>query len=180
MKTIKNIIIGLYLAIFIVGGIGLILISRDIFFNSEAWIRSWLTKLTPDGLFLGGIFLLVGGLLPVLMKIGEVRRSRYVAFDNPDGEVAIALRTIENFVYRVGKSFPEVIRIKPVINPRRKAGVEIFLEVILKEGANIPQLTETIQHQIKSQLQELLGIENIAGIQINVLQIKNREEKVTD
>jgi len=177
MRTVKNIIIAVYLAIFIAGGAGLILISRDIFFNSDVWIKSWLTKITPDGLFLIGISLLVAGLLPALMKIGEVRRSRYVAFDNPEGEVAINLRTIENFVLRAGKSFSEVIRLKAVINPRKKAGVEIFLEADLEEGANIPRLTEAIQQKIKTRLQELLGIENIAGIQINVPRIASREGK---
>jgi uncharacterized alkaline shock family protein YloU len=177
MKIIKKIVFTIYGLAFFFGGIFLITASRGAFLDFPVLIRNLLIKLTPDSMFLAGTVLFIAGLLPGIIKVLEARRSRSVAFDNPDGEVAIALHTIEDFVSRAGMSFPEVIQLKPVINPRRKAGVEIILEVILEEGANIPQLTERIQHQIKTQLQELLGIENIAGIQINVIRIKPRADQ---
>lgn len=175
MKTMR-LIIAFYTMVFLGGGLFLIAVSCDLFFNYRAMIQQLTIYLTPDRLLIGGIILFGAGLLPVILKVIELRRSRYVAFDNPEGEVAIALNTIEEFINRVGRDAEGVIELKPSINPRKRAGVEIILEVILEEGVNIPQLTEMIQHRVKTQVQELLGIENIGAIQINVVQIKPRTE----
>ena len=170
MNLARKIFIALHCALFLALGLALILAARGVFFAEL--LRLLPGYLTPERVFLAGFVLLLLGLVPVLLKVAEMRRGRYVAFENPDGEVAIALHTIEGFVRRVGQAFPEVLKARPIIVPRPGAGVEIVLETVLEEGANIPELTEAIQHRIKAQLQELLGIENVAGVQITVAKIK--------
>lgn len=169
MHLARKIFVALHCALFLAFGLALILAARGAFFAEL--LRLLPGYLTPERVFLAG-FLLLLGLVPALLKVAEMRRGRYVAFENPDGEVAIALHTIEGFVRRVGQAFPEVLKARPIIIPRPGAGVEIVLETVLEEGANIPELTEAIQHRIKAQLQELLGIENVAGVQITVAKIR--------
>jgi uncharacterized alkaline shock family protein YloU len=170
MNLARKIFVVVHIAFFIAAGVALILAARGVFFAD--FLRALPGYLVPERVFLAGFIALLLGLIPALLKVVEVRRGRYVAFENPDGEVAIALHTIEDFVRRVGQAFPEVLKARPIIVPRPGAGVEIVLETVLEEGANIPELTEAIQHRIKTQLQELLGIENIAGVQITVVKIK--------
>ena len=169
MHLARKIFVALHCALFLAFGLALILAARGVCF---AELRLLPGYLTPERVFLAGFVLLLLGLVPALLKVAEMRRGRFVAFENPDGEVAIALHTIEGFVRRVGQAFPEVLKARPIIVPRPGAGVEIVLETVLEEGANIPELTEAIQHRIKAQLQELLGIENVAGVQITVAKIR--------
>jgi uncharacterized alkaline shock family protein YloU len=172
MNVARRIFVVFHILLFIAAGFLLILAARGAAF--AGLVPALPGLLTPERMFLAGFVLLLLGLVPAALKVAEVRRSRYVAFENPDGEVAIAIHTIEEFVRRVGRAFPEVLKARPIVVPRAGAGVEIVLEVVLEEGANVPELTEAIQHRIKAQLQELLGIENIAGVQITVARIKPR------
>jgi uncharacterized alkaline shock family protein YloU len=170
MNLARKIFAVVHIAFFLAAGLALILAARGALFADL--LRALPSYLVPERVFLAGFVLLLLGLLPLLLKVAQMRRARYVAFENPDGEVSIALHTIEAFVRRVGQAFPEVLKARPIIIPRAGAGVEIVLETVLEEGANVPELTEAIQHRIKVQLQELLGIENIAGVQITVVKIK--------
>lgn len=169
-----KIIFVLYVLVFIGSGLFLIAVSRDFIFSYESFIARPAFRPPAAELLKWGGSLFGVGLLTAIVKVIELRRARYVAFDNPDGEVAIPLRTIEEFVRRVGGEVDGVVSLKPRIEPHRRSGVEVTLEVVLEEGVNVPQLTETVQHRIKTQLQKLLGIENIAAIQVNVLRIKPR------
>jgi len=170
MNLVRKIFVVVHVAFFLAAGLALILAARGVLFAE--FLRALPAYLLPERVFLAGFILLLLGLIPVLLKVLEMRRARYVAFENPDGEVAIALHTIEAFVRRVGQAFPEVLKARPIIIPRAGAGVEIVLETVIEEGANVPELTEAIQHRIKAQLQELLGIENIAGVRITVAKLQ--------
>ena len=111
----------------------------------------------------------------VYIKSRQVRDEPSIAFDNPDGEVSISIRAIEDFVGRIGRDFSEVKNLDPSINARRY-GVQIMLKVELWSGPNIPKLTERIQNVIKNQVQNILGIEIVQSVTLSVSQIVAREK----
>ncbi len=174
MKVLLKVIFTIHILLFLAGGLFLIAVSQDLFLTSQDFVNRLLPHLAADELLIWGALLFAVGFLTAAVKVIELRRSRCVAFDNPDGEVAIPIKTIKEFIHRVGGEVDGVIRLKSIIVPHHRSGLEVSLEVVLEEETNIPQLTETLQRRIKTQLQELLGIENIAAIQINVLEIKPR------
>ncbi len=172
MKPLRKAVYTIYAALFGLAGVRLLLYSRRPSELADRVRDEWLELLTPGSLQVAGLVLLCAALLPLLLKIAELRRSRCLAFETSRGEVAIRLDTVEEFIRRVVVASPEVAEVKSVVIPRRRAGVEVMLELILNDGSKIPSLTEGLQRAVESQMNELLGIENISRVQINILNIK--------
>ncbi|MDP8263289.1 MAG: alkaline shock response membrane anchor protein AmaP [Candidatus Ancaeobacter aquaticus] len=123
-----------------------------------------------------GVLVVILVLLYLLVKARESHQEAAIAFDNPNGEVSISLGAIENFVMRVGKEFSEIKTLHPKIIAR-KDGVDIALKVDLWSGMNLPRVTETVQSVVKSQIQNILGIENVHSVEVMVSKIVSRENE---
>lgn len=167
MKLLTNLIAWLYIMGTIVLGIVLILsvsgwygIREDI----ELTINTQLNS--PTGVWTGLVFVLFG-LLFLSIRIKAGRSERNISFDNPEGEVTISIKAIEDFVKRVGQEFSQVIEMTPAIMAVRD-GIKVKVKASLVAGSNVPRLAESIQHTIKSRMQNILGIENITMVEVNV------------
>jgi hypothetical protein len=134
---------------------------------------------SPDGKLscgIAGILTLAVALLYCYLKVKDSQRDATIAFDNPDGEVCISMTAIEDFVIRVGKEFSEIKHLEPKIKAR-KEGVDIKLKVELWSGMNLPKMTESLQNVIKSQVQNILGIENVHSVEVMVHKIISRDKE---
>ena len=143
----------------------------DLVLAMDQWAANPLTKLLIG---LGAVAILAIFFAYIYFKSKIARAEPSIAFDNPDGEVSISIRAIEDFVGRVGKDFAEVKSLEPSVIARRE-GVQISLRVELWSGPNIPKLTERIQNVIKSQVQNIIGIENVQSITLNVSKILSQD-----
>lgn len=118
----------------------------------------------PEFPFAGNPVTILGGSLVLLALIfiwAQVRCSRKakcIAFENPHGEVDIAISAVEDFICRIGKDFHEVKGIEPTIRGGRR-GISVVMKVVLWSGGSIPSLTERMQEKIKEDVQSTLGID---------------------
>ncbi len=138
----------------------------------DAWIADPSSHFAMGGI---GVLLAVIFFSYVVIKSRMAREEPSIAFDNPDGEVSISIKAIEDFVGRIGRDFAEVKTLETSIVARRE-GVQIVLKTELWSGSNIPKLTEKIQNVVKSQVQNILGIENVQSITMSVSKIIGREK----
>jgi len=132
----------------------------------------------PDGKLYAGIagaLTLAATLLYLFLKVKDSQHDATIAFDNPDGEVCISMTAIEDFVIRVGREFSEIKTMEPKIKAR-KEGVDISLKVELWAGMNLPKMTESLQNLVKSQVQNILGIENVHSVEVMVHKIISRDK----
>lgn len=132
----------------------------------------------PDGKLycaIAGVLTLVVTLFYMYLKVKDAQHDATIAFDNPDGEVCISMTAIEDFVIRVGREFSEVKTMEPKIKAR-KEGVDISLKVELWAGINLPKMTESLQNVVKSQVQNILGIENVHSVEVMVHKIISRDK----
>ncbi len=167
MKLLSNLIAWLYVMGTIVLGLVLILsvtgwygVRENIALTINEQLNS------PRGIWTGIIFVLLGLLfLSIRVKAGKTERS--ISFDNPEGEVTISVKAIEDFVKRVGQEFSQVIEMTPAIMAARD-GIKVKVKTSLVAGSNVPRLAESIQHTIKTRMQNILGIENITMVEVNV------------
>jgi uncharacterized alkaline shock family protein YloU len=104
---------------------------------------------------IGGMFLLLGICIP-LRAFGTINRSKYISFQNPDGEVTVSVMAIEEYVRKVARNIPEITNVKSRVNFSRK-GINITSEVNIKAGANIPEVMERIQIEVRSRVQDMIG-----------------------
>ncbi len=140
--------------------------------NTEAWAADPSIRL---GMGVGALVLIGIFVAYVSIKSRLARQEPSIAFDNPDGEVSISIKAIEDFVGRIGREFAEVKSLEPSIVARRE-GVQIELKVELWSGPNIPKLTERIQNVVKNQVQNILGIDNVQSVTLNVGKITARDK----
>lgn len=167
MKGLNNLIAWLYIMGTVLLGLIIVLSVSGQYGlreNIELFVNEQLNS--PTGIWTGLILVMLG-LLFLSMRIKAGRSARSISFDNPEGEVTISVKAIEDFVKRVGQEFSQVIEMTPAILPARD-GIKIKIKTVLVAGSHVPRLAEGIQNTIKSRMQNVLGIENVTKVEINI------------
>jgi uncharacterized alkaline shock family protein YloU len=129
---------------------------------------------TVWGKVVGGLMVLLVIVLVVAL-IARVRRQDCISFDNPDGELIIAISAIEDFIKRLGQSFPEVRDITPTV-AAADGGVAIEARVTLWEDQNPHAVVEQVQKTVRSQVQSFFGLANVHTVKVFVARILPRAE----
>lgn len=122
-----------------------------------------------------GILLIFINILVAQLTLGRIKREKTIAFENPDGQVTIALSAIEDFIKRALKQLPEVKELKPSVRAGKK-GIAIINRVTLFSDINIPETTEKIQNIVKTRVQDMLGVDEPINIKVHVVKIAHKEE----
>lgn len=173
MKIINTFITIFWITTTFVLGLSLVFSFFGLFDSKESLnnVFQVLTQ-SPWSLFFGLFFLVIASAF-IFLSLQALRKERYIAFENPNGEVTISVKAVEDFIYRITKDFVEIKEIHPSIASKND-GVSIGIQAVLWSGANIPEVTERIQTEVKKQVQTILGIENIANVEIKVTRIETR------
>ena len=123
------------------------------------------------------------GLLLILISfsffqliLGKIQKERTIAFNNPSGQVSVSLSAVEDFVKRLTSQMPEIKESRPHVIVDKK-GIQIMLNVILRETINIPEITLRLQELIKAKVQDILGVEETISVTIHVVKIVTAEDK---
>ncbi len=122
-------------------------------------------------------------LLPLLnffLRIaGKEKKKAKIFFENPDGKVSISDRAIIDFIDRICKNYDEVVNSITKVSPsrRNKSSVVVVISMDIMGGINIPETIEKLQQNIKRQLNELLGLENVESVEININKIISTENE---
>jgi hypothetical protein len=101
----------------------------------------------------------------VVALIMRARRQDCIAFDNPEGEVIIAITAIEDFIKRLAKSFAEVRDISPTV-VAVDGGVAIEARVALWDDQNIHAACVRIQKAVRGQVQQFFGLANVHTVKV--------------
>lgn len=160
-----TVVVGIFLVLSVSGWLGL----RG---NAELAISGLLSS--SNGLW-AGLLLIIIGLLLMALRIRANTGGRSISFDNPEGEVTISIKAVEDFVRKIGNDYSQVLDIIPTVLPARD-GVKIVARTTLMAGINVPRLAETIQREIKTRMQNVLGIENVTGVEVNVSKLVAKEK----
>jgi len=126
-----------------------------------------------------GLVLLLIGIVWIVLWFDSAYRNRAVVFNNPGGRVNVSLRAIEEFVTsRILTQIPgaEGIRVKTSMTAR---GLETLIRLQLVAGTNVPETCAHIQEITKNYLQDVVGVERIATIDIFVANIIARDNGTT-
>ena len=173
MNLIKKLAIFVYLALMISAGAVLISAAIETITPEMAASALQLVGRTPAlqiALYaIGGIFLLMGVIGPLRMA-ASLRSGSIIAFQNPDGEVTVSLKAIEDYIKKISKDIPGICDVRSHVEVRRN-GVNITCYVSLTAGSNIPDITERIQLAVRSRLQNMLGMEEKINIKMHVSRI---------
>ncbi len=117
----------------------------------------------------GCLFVLIGLVAPY-MQAKQFKKKRIIAFQNPDGEVTVSLTAIEEYIQKIAKGIPGIKDVRSQVDIDRK-GIDITIDVSLVSGSNIPQVTETIQMEVRNKVQSMLGVEEKINIKMHIKKI---------
>jgi len=129
---------------------------------------------TAWGKIAGGVMIAIVIVLLVALVM-RVRRQDCISFDNPDGEVIIAISAVEDFIKRLGRSFPEVRDIFPAV-VAVDGGVAIEVRVTLWDDQNIHDACERIQKAVRGQVQTFFGLANVHTVKVFIARTMARGE----
>ena len=107
---------------------------------------------------------------------GRRRKERTIAFDNPAGPVSVSLSALEDLVKALNAQVPEIKEIRPVIMANKK-GLDITIKLVLRQEANIPDLTARLQDLVRRKIEDAIGMEGRIRIRIHVIKIALEEHK---
>lgn len=83
------------------------------------------------------------------------------------GEIKISLSSLNDLSLKVLRKMEEIKESKPLITAVKTGGVNIDLNLTVKQDVNIPELSEKVQKKLKDYLLETSGIE-VKEIKINI------------
>jgi hypothetical protein len=179
MKLFTWIIMGCYMALFILLGVALIAFSTHAIPVEGA--LEWLEMAyVQDNLRIAcavtGFGLIILNWMIVQLTLAKVARQKTIAFENPDGQVTVSLTAVEDFIRRSAKELPEVKDLRADV-VARKGRIMVRARVALWSEAHIPEVSERIQAIVKSRVQEMLaGIEEPVSVRVHVAKIAHRDD----
>ncbi len=179
MKLFTWIIMGCYMTLFILMGIGLVAFSLHwVPVEGSVW---WLEAAYQErnlrlACFLTGVGLILLNLVIANLTVTRLQRRKIIAFENPDGQVTVSLSAIEDFIRRSTRELPEVKDLRSDVIAG-KGRILVRVRVSLWSEAHIPEVTERVQSLVKTKVQEMLsGIEEPILVRVHVSKIVPREE----
>lgn len=118
---------------------------------------------------LGGIFTLIGIIGPLKMASG-LSTDSMIAIKNPDGEVTVSIKAVEDYIRKISKDIPGINEVRSRVEVRR-GGFNVICHVSLSASSNIPDITDRIQLAVRSRLHNMLGMEEKIKIKMHVSRI---------
>jgi len=164
----------LFYMLFALGAGALFLLVSLGAYTPEQWIAAF-NAINGDFVYqiiFGGIaavFVIAGVIAPYRME-KKLRKNRRISFQNPDGEVTVSLSAIEDYIRKIAKSIPGIKDIRSRVDVSKK-GINITASVSISAAANIPEVTEKIQMQVKNSVQGMLGVEENINIRMHINKI---------
>ncbi len=118
-------------------------------------------------LILTSAFFILVPLLYFILLLSSRRKESFLKYTTPEGEILISVYAVEDFIKKISRNFREIKEAYPKITLKNKDSIEVKIKLKIWAGVqNLPLTIEEIQKDMRNQIQNMLGIENIEGIHI--------------
>jgi len=131
------------------------------------------------GQFLVGISAVFLVLLYWLTGI-PVKEERFLTFENEGGTISISVKAINDFLAKLADEFAGVIRLRADVSASHDGRVEVRLDVSVKAGTKVQQLSQVLQQRVRESMRDNLGIAEIQTVKVNVSSIVAAEKPAAD
>ena len=116
------------------------------------------------GLFFLASLLFLTGLEP---RKGS---GRFLSFGNENGAVNISTDAIAEYVGKLAKEFPSIVKMTPKVVPHLRK-VDILAEVRIKAGPQLHEICEVLQKRVRESMEKGLGITDVGKVIVRVDEI---------
>lgn len=119
------------------------------------------------GQFLVGISAIFLVLLSWLTAI-PVKEEQFLTFENEGGTISISVKAIDDFLAKLADEFAGVIRLRADVAASHDGRIEVRLDVSVKAGTKVQQLSQVLQQRVRESMRDNLGIAEIHAVKVNV------------
>ena len=174
MKWVHR-LLGLVLAVLLLAGTFFLLLPA--FQGGDVW-RAFLDELQGRRIVailwaLAVLFSLIGY---ILSAVTGTPRAKYLAYETEFGNISISLRALQDFLGHLQKEFPAVVSLAPRVRALDES-LDVMLEVRVREGAPIPEISRMLQERARQLVQEKIGIADIRQVEVKIEEIVKEKEK---
>lgn len=122
----------------------------------------------PTERFLIGTFILLLVVLHAISAFSRKKREEYISYNTEEGVVNISVKAVNQFIAKLADEFAGIVSLQASVMPREKS---IRLDMNVKAGTKIQDLSQALQLKVKEMLNESLGISNLNSIRVFVTEI---------
>ena len=166
MKIFNKIVSGIYILV----GVCVSLIFLMIWTAGNRYlclITEYIEKnITLFGVIGAGLILL--GIVWIVNWLDYQYKTKVISFDNPDGKIKVSLRAIENYITSILTKQVKNIYFIKVKTSLTSKGLNTKINIKLFSHFNIPELCTHIQEITKNYIQDTVGVEKVANIEIYI------------
>ena len=117
----------------------------------------------------GALLIVIGIIAPYRLE-KKIKKNRKISFQNPDGEVTVSLLAVEDYIRKIAKSISGIKDVRAHVEISKK-GIDVIIGVSTSATANIPEVTERIQMEVKNKVQGMLGVEENVNVKMHITKI---------
>lgn len=165
---------------FLHGLAGLLVILSTLIFGGVLFASSFMPAMSAQlieyfegypvyGRMVGGLFLVL-----CLLYLGTFKKHRprvgFISYASDGGDVSISVNAVRDFIRKIADEFEMVTNMEPTIHSEKET-VRIDLDVKIKAGSRIPELSQMLQSRVRESVRDGLGIADVQEIKIRIQQI---------
>ena len=114
------------------------------------------------------VFLLV--LLYSYTGTHRAEYERYISFEGEGGSVRISRHAVRDFLVGLAAEFSTIEKLDPEFTMRRE-NMDVELNVTVRPGCHIPELSRMLQERVRTTLRVSLGITQVGKVDVLVQEI---------
>jgi uncharacterized alkaline shock family protein YloU len=164
--------------------ISLALLVLGLFFLSKAFgVESAVVDfllVDPIGRFVTGTILVLLVILYWLTFVSTGGKEQFLSFETEGGTVNIRIKAVNEFLKRLADEFADIINLRADISASREGKIDVQLDIAVKSGTKIQQLSQVLQQRVRESMREGLGIAEITSVRVNVNEIVQGEKAVKE
>lgn len=123
------------------------------------------------GKFVAGAALILMVILYWLTAVSGSAKEQFLSFENEGGSVNIRVKAVNEFLKRLADEFADILNLRADISASRDGRIEVQLDIDVKSGTKIQQLSQVLQQRVRESMREGLGIAEVTSIKVNVNEI---------
>ncbi len=107
------------------------------------------------------------------------KKGSFITFENANGTVSVNTSAVQSYLDGLKGEFAAVVWLKSHLRVVRGA-LEVGLVLGVKDGTQIPELCKLMQARVRELLEEHLGTCDLAGVSVEVNEIRSRNKPATE
>ena len=167
-KFLRFVFHSIYTLSFIAVGVSLLDVYFEKFYTHGELLPQIEAFLENDKyIIISAAVLIAIPLLYMFINLCGIRKESFLKYNTNEGEILISVFAVEDFIKKVARNFREIKDVYPSITLKGKDSLEVKIKLKIWSGVhNLPIAIEEIQKEIRVQIQNMIGIENVQGVHV--------------